>query len=144
MDYESQISGELIRLLVDIGYVATGIGDKKSAESIFEGVIAARPKNELAYIGYAFSKLSFGEFTSASNLLMNKAYSLNPDSKIIHVMYGFLLYITGRSAECGFVMNNILSSQETANHAEELDQFAENLAKVVIEEEKVCQQQFKR
>lgn len=137
MDYEEKFSGELIRLLVDIGYVATGIGDKKSAESIFEGVIAARPNSELAHIGYAFSKLSFGEFTAASNLLMNKAYSLNPDSKLIRAMYGFLLYITGRTGECGFVMNDILASR---GDDDELSQFSRNLAQVVIEEGKVCQQ----
>ena len=137
MDYEEKFSGELIRLLIDVGYVATGIGDKKSADSIFEGVLAARPNSELAHVGYAFSKLAFGEFTAASNLLMSKAYSLNPESKLIRAMYGFLLYTTGRVGECGFVMNEVLSSNDADG---ELDQFSRKLAQVVIEEGKVCQQ----
>lgn len=137
MDYEGKVASELIRLLIDIGYVATGMGDKKAAEAIFEGAIAARPNNELAYVGYAFSKLSFCEFSAASDLLMNKAYSLNPDSKVIHAMYGFLLYITGRLGESWFIMESILSSPKTDD---ELDQLARNLAKVVIEEGKLCQQ----
>lgn len=69
---QESIPSEMLRLLVDIGYVATGSGKKKNAEVIFEGLIAARPQNELLYVAYAFMRMVFGEYTEASKLLVRK------------------------------------------------------------------------
>lgn len=137
MDHTCTISGELVRLLVDIGHVATGMGDKLSAERIFTGAIAARPDSELPIIGYAFSKLSFGEFSAASDLLLSRAYKLNPSSKMVKAMYGFLLYITRCHGACCRVMHELIDDN-LSDSVDELDQFAKLLATSVLHEENIC------
>ncbi|MDR1366760.1 MAG: hypothetical protein LBJ13_02525 [Puniceicoccales bacterium] len=104
---QDSIPAEMLRLLVNIGYVATGSGKKKHAEVIFEGVIAARPQNELLYVAYAFMRMVFGEYTEASKLLMEKALRINPDSEIAKAFYGMLLHQVGRRGESYVILNQV-------------------------------------
>ncbi|MDR0418425.1 MAG: hypothetical protein LBH08_03265 [Puniceicoccales bacterium] len=104
---QDSISAEMLRLLVNIGYVATGSGKRKNAEIIFEGVIAARPQNELLYVAYAFMRMVFGEYTEASKLLMEKALKINPESEIAKAFYGMLLYQVKQRGESYTILNQI-------------------------------------
>ncbi|MDR1891284.1 MAG: hypothetical protein LBQ23_03905 [Puniceicoccales bacterium] len=74
------ISTEMVQCLMEIGYVAIGRGLQLQAESIFNGVIAARPTSEFPLIGLAVNKLNFGNIADASKILTERALKLNPDS----------------------------------------------------------------
>ncbi|MDR0590586.1 MAG: hypothetical protein LBG09_01895 [Puniceicoccales bacterium] len=109
---ETEIPTEMIRLLLDIAYVATGSGRRQDAENIFESIIAARPKNELPLIAYAFMRMAFGEYVEASHLLIERALKINPRSEMAQVFYGFLLYQVGRKGESDAILNNIMDNGE--------------------------------
>jgi predicted Zn-dependent protease len=109
------IPSEMLRLLVDIGYVATGSGKKKNAEIIFGGLIAARPQNELLYIAYAFMRMVFGEYAEASKLLIEKALKINPESEMTKAFYGMLLYRVGRRGEGYIVLDQLKEKGKDAD-----------------------------
>ena len=48
------VQSEMVQLLMDIGYVATGRGFQSQANDIFNGIIAARPNSELPLIGLVY------------------------------------------------------------------------------------------
>jgi predicted Zn-dependent protease len=112
---QESIPAEMLRLLADIGYVATGSGKKKNAEVIFGGLIAARPQNELLYVAYAFMQMAFGEYTEASKLLIEKALKINPASETVKAFYGMLLYRVGRRGEGYIVLNQLKENGKDAN-----------------------------
>ncbi|MDR1590923.1 MAG: hypothetical protein LBR92_02925 [Puniceicoccales bacterium] len=109
---EAEVPTEMIRLLLDIGYVSTGSGRRQDAENIFESVIAARPKQELAFIAYSFMRMVFGEYVEASHLLIEKALKINPKSEMAQAFYGLLLYQVGRKGESSVILTNIVDSGE--------------------------------
>lgn len=125
--YEKAVPTELIQLLLDIGYVATSLGKLRQAEEIFEGLIAARPESELPLVGYAFSKMTFGAYTEASKLLMERAMKLNPNSGFVQVFYGFLLHLTKRYAESKILLERVISEQQDPDMV--------NLAKEILKEQ---------
>lgn len=120
------ISAEMLQLLVDIGYVATGCGRKKTAERIFESVLAARPENEYVYIAYAFMHMVFGEYTIASKLLIEGALRVNPDSAMAKAFYGFMLHQVGQRGRSYAVLEEVCATSQ--------DPDAINLAAKIIKE----------
>lgn len=119
---------EIIRLLIDIGYVSTGSGRKRDAENIFESVIAARPKQELPFVAYSFMRMVFGEYVEASHLLIERALKINPKSEMAQVFYGLLLYQVGRRGESDMILLGIMDNGE--------DKDAYRLAESIIKEGK--------
>jgi predicted Zn-dependent protease len=105
---EAEIPTEMIRWLLDIAYVATGSGRRQDAENIFESIVAARPKNELPLIAYAFMRMVFGEYVEASHLLIERALKMNPGNEIAQAFYGFLLYQVGRKGESNIILNQLI------------------------------------
>jgi predicted Zn-dependent protease len=104
---QEAIPSELLRLLIDVGYVATGNGKKDDAEVIFESVVAARPNDEQPYILYSFMRMVFGEYAEAAKLLVEKALKINPGSDMARTFYGMLLYQVGRRGESNFIFNQL-------------------------------------
>ncbi|MDR2806814.1 MAG: hypothetical protein LBB11_01490 [Puniceicoccales bacterium] len=105
---ERKIPTEMIQFLVDIAHVATGSGQRQDAENIFEGVIAARPRDELPFIAYAFMRMAFGEYVEATHLLMEQALKINPESAMAKAFYGLLLYQVGRKGESDTILKRII------------------------------------
>ncbi|MDR0677988.1 MAG: hypothetical protein LBF44_00445 [Holosporaceae bacterium] len=105
----------MLRLLANVGYVATGSGKKKNAEAIFGGLIAARPQNELLYVAYAFMQMVFGEYTEASKLLIEKALKINPENEIVKTFYGMLLYQVGQRGKGYIILNQLKENGKNAD-----------------------------
>jgi Tfp pilus assembly protein PilF len=125
---ETEVPTEMIRLLLDIGYVSTGSGRRQDAENIFESIIAARPKQELSFVAYSFMRMVFGEYVEASHLLIEKALKINPASEMAQAFYGLLLYQVGRKGESDVILSGIMGKGE--------DKDAYQLAESIIKEGK--------
>jgi predicted Zn-dependent protease len=109
---ETEVPTEMIRLLIDIGYVSTGSGRKRDAENIFESVIAARPTQELPFVAYSFMRMVFGEYVEALHLLVEKALKINPKSEMAQAFYGLLLHQVGRKSESDIILGDIMNNGE--------------------------------
>ncbi|MDR1401757.1 MAG: hypothetical protein LBI81_02255 [Puniceicoccales bacterium] len=118
------VPAELVQMLMEIGYVAIGRGLQSHAESIFAGVIAARPSSELPLIGLAVCKINFGDFLAASKILTDRALKINPDSGMAKCFLAIAIKTLGGGKE----------SKELASQVAETctDQAAVALAKSIL------------
>ncbi len=107
-----EISADMVKDLMEIGYVAIGRGSQTAAEDIFNGICAARPESELPIIGLAISKMNFGDFISASKLLSEKAFPLNPNNSLTKCFIGVVYFYCGAKKESLAIMEDILSNSE--------------------------------
>lgn len=111
-----EISKEILQVLMEIGYVAIGRGLESAAETIFNGVSAARPNSELPVIGAAVTKMNFGDFASAVKLLGEKALVINPKSDLAKCFLGVVSFYCGSLKEALSILPDIIanSSDESA------------------------------
>jgi predicted Zn-dependent protease len=107
---EREIPAEMIRFLVDMGYLATGSGRKQDAENIFEAVLAARPGDVLPLVACSFMRIVFGEYVEASHLLIDRALKIDPTHEMAQVFYGLLLYQVGRKGESSLILKRIIDN----------------------------------
>ncbi|MDR2735552.1 MAG: HrpB1 family type III secretion system apparatus protein [Puniceicoccales bacterium] len=118
------IPTDIIRMLMDIGYVAAGCGLKSHAESIFDALIAARPSSELPLIGLAVVKITFGRISEASKILTETVTKINPDSQLAKAFFGLLLKQIGSNHESEIVLNEVIKNNS--------DEDAVTLAKSIL------------
>ncbi|MDR0595327.1 MAG: hypothetical protein LBF94_01330 [Puniceicoccales bacterium] len=121
-----EICTDLVKTLFEVGYVAVGRGLQSYAEDIFNALIAARPESELPIVGLAVCRMNFGDFTSATALLMQKALVINPASDIAKSFLGMISHCCGANKEALLIMNEVISSGK--------DPSAISLAQNVIKE----------
>ncbi|MDR2776542.1 MAG: hypothetical protein LBB17_00640 [Puniceicoccales bacterium] len=101
------VSTEMVRCLMDIGYVATGRGLQSQATSIFNGVVAARPSSELPLIGLAVCKLNFGYVVDAAKILAEQALKLNPNSGTAKCFLAVAIKALGQEQEACDLMHQV-------------------------------------
>jgi hypothetical protein len=121
-----EVCTDLVRLLIEVGYVAVGRGMQSHAEDIFHGLIAARPESELPIIGLAVCKMNFGDFASASKLLAEDALAINPSSSIARCFLGVVSHYCGARDEALAIMQEVLETNSDID--------AVNIAKSVLAE----------
>jgi hypothetical protein len=101
------VSTEIVRCLMDIGYVATGRGLQSQATNIFNGIVAARPSSELPLIGLAVCKLNFGYVVDAAKILAEQALRLNPDSGLAKCFLAVAIRALGKEKEACDLMHQV-------------------------------------
>ncbi|MDR2628619.1 MAG: hypothetical protein LBC30_01330 [Puniceicoccales bacterium] len=101
------VSPEMVRCLMDVGYVATGRGLQSQAINIFNGIIAARPSSELPLIGLAVCKLNFGYVVDAAKILTEQALKLNPSSGIAKCFLAVAIKALGHGQEARDLMHQV-------------------------------------
>jgi Flp pilus assembly protein TadD len=114
------VSTEVVQLLMEIGYVACGRGLQACAESIFNGIIAARPNSELPLIGLAISKISFGDFLGASRILVEQALKINPDSGLAKSFLAMAVKALGGKSEAEELAKEVAASETAEPEAKAL------------------------
>jgi hypothetical protein len=102
-----EIGTPLIRLMMEIGYLATGNGFPTEAEAIFEGVRAVRPGSEVPIIGLAVSRMNAGHPLEAVSLLEEQALRLNPESELTRGFLGLALRLAGHTARSQSVLEEL-------------------------------------
>lgn len=122
------VPSELVKILMDIGYVATGRGFQSQAADIFSGVIAARPNSELPLIGLAVSKINFGNFLEASKILSERALIINPNSGLAKCFLSMAIRALGGKSEADELLNEVVQSEAS-------DECSKKLATDLINQE---------
>lgn len=92
------IDSELVRLLMRVGYAAAWNGLHSEALSIFDGVGAVRPENEVPVIGASVVAMLSGHYDMAVTTLREGALGLNPDSALARAHLGVALRLRGDEA----------------------------------------------
>lgn len=109
-----EISTDLVKLLMEIGYVAVGSGLSAEAAAIFAGVEAARPESELPAIGLAVSQMNSGRADEAVRTLRDKALVRKPDSQIAKSFLGLALKLAGFQADSRALLSEVVQANAHA------------------------------
>jgi predicted Zn-dependent protease len=98
---EANDEKELLPLLMEIGYVACGMGSGQTARArrIFEAVSAARPASEQPWIALGILALNTGAPDEAIRHLRDHALKLNPSSDLAKSFLGLACQKAGYNHE---------------------------------------------
>lgn len=107
-------STELVRTLMEVGYLAIGFGRFADAETIFAGVQAARPESELPAIGRAVVRLNTGRPQDAVKLLSDEALRRNPDSDLAKSFLGLALKQNGENSRSQQLLQEVADRNANA------------------------------
>ena len=103
----SEIGTPLVRLMMEIGYLATGNGFSAEADLIFEGLRAVRPKSEIPIIGLAVTRMNAGRHLEAVSLLEEQALRLCPGSELAQGFLGLALRLAGHTGRSQSVLEDL-------------------------------------
>ncbi|MFK0573439.1 tetratricopeptide repeat protein [Endozoicomonas sp.] len=106
------IDNKLLKVLADIGFMASGTGLPKHAFGIFNGIEAARPDSPLSTIGFALEFMNRKRHQEAIDLLHKEGLKKHPEDPTIKAFVGLALMFEGRNKESEGYLNPLLSSSE--------------------------------
>lgn len=101
-----------VQLLTDIGFIALSAGLDREAETIFEGVAAARPAQEAGPLGVAMVKMARNDLDGAIAILRALAPS---DAALTYL--GLALARRGDEAEARQLLRGIVESASGTSFA---------------------------
>ena len=119
------VSAETLRLLADIGFMATSGGFSPQAASLFNAVEQARPQSVLPHIGNALNSMNMNRHQEALEILEKKALKLEPENPTVKAFMGMALMMLGRNSESERCLTALISSD---------DALAANLASNLLNE----------
>ena len=93
------IDSDLIRLLLETGYLAGGYGFFAESETIFEGLRAVRAESELPLVGLAVTYMNAHRHQDAIDLLRDRALPGHPGNLTVKAFLGMALKLAGFNGE---------------------------------------------
>lgn len=101
-----------LRLLADIGFLATGAGLHRSATDIFEALAVLRPASAVPYLGLATTCLNQSRADAAASVLERGRRLLTDDGTaedraLLGAFHGVALHYAHRHAESNQVLREI-------------------------------------
>ncbi|MCY4472098.1 MAG: tetratricopeptide repeat protein [Kistimonas sp.] len=106
------VSVETLRLLADIGFMATSGGLSPQAAELFRAIELARPDSVLPHIGKALNCMNMKKHQDALDVLEKKALPMEPDNDSIKALIGMALMMMGRNNESERCLQAIASSED--------------------------------
>lgn len=85
-----------IRLLTEIGFLASGAGDVARAEVIFGALLLLRPDRAFAHVGLATALMNAGRAADAVTHLEGARIPPGEDADMVGAMYAIALQLAGR------------------------------------------------
>ena len=106
------ITTETLKIIADIGFMATSCGMSGSSNKIFHGISKARPDSVLPHIGQALNLMNTGNPQQALETLEKKAALLEPQNQIVQAFLGMALMMLGRNTECEQCLQKVKKSKD--------------------------------
>lgn len=101
------VNSDVVRQLMEVGYVAAGRGLTPFAERIFAAVEAVRPDSDAPAIGQAMAMLNAGEPGEAVSIL-RAASAKFPQSETVKSFLGLALQVAGMNQESTTLLREVL------------------------------------
>lgn len=108
-----EASTELVRLLMEIGFVGMEAGLADDAIKVFDGVQAVRPDSEMPLIGRSIVQMSVNRPEDAVATL-ETATKMNPKSLFVKSYLGMALKLAGKSWKGRAVLNDVVATKGDA------------------------------
>lgn len=106
------IDDKLLKLLADIGFMASGVGLPKNAFAIFAGIEKARPDSPMPSIGIAMEFMNRRRHQEAIDILHKEGLARDPESPTVKAFIGMGLMLEGRSKESEEMLTPLLDSDD--------------------------------
>ena len=110
-----QFPADLLRLLMQIGFIASGTGYYREAETIFSGIQAMSPQSEFPSIGKAVNKLNEMDHQSAIQILTSEALQINPGSDLAKAFLAQAFKQAGLNDRSQTLCTDILNTAKDAS-----------------------------
>ena len=116
------IDDKLLKLLADIGFMASGVGLPKNAFAIFTGIEKARPDSPMPSIGFAMEFMNRKRHQEAIDILHKEGLAKDPENMTVRAFIGMGLMLEGRSKESEEMLTPLLECDDpqAATMAKEL------------------------
>lgn len=114
------VSAHMLRLLADIGFMATSGGLSPQANQLFRAIGLARPDSVLPHIGNALNCMNMNKHQDALDLLEKKALPMEPENDSIKALIGMALMMMGRNHDSERCLQAICASEGKDPQAVEL------------------------
>ena len=116
------IDDKLLKMLADIGFMASGTGLPKNAFAIFNGIEKARPDSALPSIGFAMEFMNRKRYQEALDILHKEGLTKEPGNDSVKAFIGMGLMLAGRNKEGEDTLQPLLDSKDAiaATMAKEL------------------------
>ncbi|MBH1965541.1 MAG: hypothetical protein I8H77_14460 [Comamonadaceae bacterium] len=85
-----------LRLLTEIGFLASGAGDVARAEIIFGALLLLRPERAFAHVGLATALMNAGRAADAVTHLASARIPPGEDADMVGAIYAIALQLAGR------------------------------------------------
>ncbi len=119
------ITDKTVKILGDIGFMASSTGMTKHAFAIFAGIEKARPDSVLPDIGYALEFMNKKKYQEAISILKKQALKKDPGNAAAQAFIGLALMLDGHNKESEECLEAIKSTEDSA---------AANMAKELLKE----------
>lgn len=117
---------EMLKLLMQIGFLASGRGNISEAETIFSGVQARQPESAYPLIGRAVNRMNDLDYDGAIRILIGEALERNPGNDLAKGFLGFALRKAGLDEQSREVCREVVDAGR--------DEVAVAMARAVLED----------
>ena len=106
------IDSDLLKLLMETGFMATNAGRLDEAATIFGGVARARPNSAYPRIGLGCVAMGRGNYAQAVEILNTAPAKEQAERDLCLGFLGMALKLGGYESECQTVLNQLQSEGE--------------------------------
>lgn len=96
-----------IRLLTEIGFLASARGDVARAEVIFGALLLSRPDAAFAHVGLATALMNARRPGEAAALLAKAVLPAGADADLVQAMQGLALQLDGQTSQSTRVLREL-------------------------------------
>jgi Flp pilus assembly protein TadD len=107
-----KIESDLLKLLMEMGFLAVNTGRLGEAAVIFKGVARARPNSAYPRIGLGCVAMGRGDYAGAAEILNNAPATERAERDLCQGFLGMALKLDGRSDECREVLHQLQAEGE--------------------------------
>jgi Flp pilus assembly protein TadD len=102
-----KIDSDLLKLLMEMGFLAINAGRLGEAETIFQGVAQARPNSGYPQIGLGCVAMGRGDYDKAAEILRDSPAKEQEERDLCMGFMAMALKLNGRNAECQDVVSRL-------------------------------------
>lgn len=96
-----------IRLLTEIGFLASALGDVRHAEPIFSALLLLRPDKAFAHVGLATALMNARRPGDAASRLASARIPSGADADLVQAMHGLALQLDGQVSQSQRVLQGV-------------------------------------
>ncbi|WP_051237486.1 hypothetical protein [Ottowia thiooxydans] len=116
-----------IRLLTEIGFLASAKGDVARAEVIFGALLLLRPERAFAHVGLATALMNAHRAGDAASHLATARIPAGADADMVQAMHGIALQLDGRISQSQRVLREVARRSDSADEPSDGTRLARKL-----------------